>query len=439
MISLEEFVKEIKSHIDTAPTIIEGCFYPSILFKVPKINLQGLIPRFRKKKIFFFATPDREEFLACLPIKSFTFDSEIYSFIEQYPKEDLFGSFRFDKHAPHGDEWGTSLRESFFFIPSITFHSRPDQSYLNLTIKAPLDSSVIPEIMNLLDSIISPIPPSSPKKSVYKKQDKPLFAIWNRQISKGKDLIKKNILTKIVLARKKIISYDRSFDPYDFFQKTCAHSPLSYKIFFSYDLDHLFLSVSPECLFKMNEQVIKIDCIAGTSIRSIDPRQDKELASILLKSPKELQEHRIVATEIEKFFTNNCKHYEAIKKEHILKLNYLQHIYSTYKGYLKRGKKLEHLLTELHPTPALGGFPKDIAMQFIRNTSSFDRGLYGAPIGVLSAKNTHLAVGIRSCLVNFNDRSLHLLSGSGIVKDSCSDLEWQETQLKMQNFQASLP
>src|SRR5699024_3821605 len=83
----------------------------------------------------------------------------------------------------------------------------------------------------------------------------------------------------------------------------------------------------------------------------------------------------------------------------------------------------------IHPTPALGGVPRQKALKFIRENEFMDRGWYGAPVGWLdSSRQSEFAVAIRSELVH-NDE-VNLFAGCGVMRDSDPEMELEETKVK---------
>src|SRR5699024_12812328 len=87
------------------------------------------------------------------------------------------------------------------------------------------------------------------------------------------------------------------------------------------------------------------------------------------------------------------------------------------------------VMKTLHPTPAVGGAPKERALDFIREDEELDRGCYGAPVGWLdSNQNSEFAVAIRSGLVQQDEASL--FAGCGIMRDSDAEMEYEETNVK---------
>jgi menaquinone-specific isochorismate synthase len=116
----------------------------------------------------------------------------------------------------------------------------------------------------------------------------------------------------------------------------------------------------------------------------------------------------------------------------LLKLARGQHLYSAVQGELRTGVSDARLLAALHPTPALGGQPKDAALERIAEWEPFDRGWYAAPVGWVSRTSAEFAVAIRCGLVQ--PERLALFSGAGIVRGSTAASEWEEIELKIRDF-----
>ena len=126
----------------------------------------------------------------------------------------------------------------------------------------------------------------------------------------------------------------------------------------------------------------------------------------------------------------------TVKDEGILKQTHVQHIHTLLQGALKSEAKIFELIKSFHPTPAVGGTPKEKALKLISELEPYTRGLYAAPIGYLSKDNTELAVAIRCALINAEN--LHIYGGCGIVEQSNWLNEWNESMHKMRNFQSAL-
>ena len=116
-------------------------------------------------------------------------------------------------------------------------------------------------------------------------------------------------------------------------------------------------------------------------------------------------------------------------KTGIMTLSNIQHIHTPISAELKRDDGIIPLVEALHPTPALGGDPRDIAMEAIGQYEPVPRGWYAAPVGWIDRNmNGQFGVAIRSAIAQ--DKRVWLYSGAGIVADSVPQKEWDETALK---------
>jgi isochorismate synthase EntC len=88
------------------------------------------------------------------------------------------------------------------------------------------------------------------------------------------------------------------------------------------------------------------------------------------------------------------------------------------------------LVTALHPTPAVSGWPCALATEWIEAHEGFDRGRYGGTVGwVDRAGNGTWAVTIRGAEVA--GTRARVIAGNGIVADSDPATELAETEAKL--------
>lgn len=93
-------------------------------------------------------------------------------------------------------------------------------------------------------------------------------------------------------------------------------------------------------------------------------------------------------------------------------------------------EEVEELLENLHPTPAVGGWPKASALEYISGVEGYPRELYTGYLGYYSSKNNFSFYVNLRCAQLFSDSSL-LYAGAGITAESEAEKEWTETELKM--------
>jgi menaquinone-specific isochorismate synthase len=95
------------------------------------------------------------------------------------------------------------------------------------------------------------------------------------------------------------------------------------------------------------------------------------------------------------------------------------------------------VIARLHPTPAVGGSPRDAAIARMRELEGFPRGLYAGTLGWINARGGgEFFVGLRSALVD--GATAHLYAGAGIVAGSSPERELAETELKFRAIQEAL-
>jgi isochorismate synthase len=83
---------------------------------------------------------------------------------------------------------------------------------------------------------------------------------------------------------------------------------------------------------------------------------------------------------------------------------------------------------EIHPTPAIGGYPKLEAINLIHAIEPHNRELYTGVIGLIDEKTSRLYVNLRCAQVQKD--KIYLYLGGGFTKQSIPDLEWLETENK---------
>ena len=189
-----------------------------------------------------------------------------------------------------------------------------------------------------------------------------------------------------------------------------------------------FFGATPERLVSLRGRTVETDALAGTTGRGETPAEDEWLARELLDDTKNVHEHQLVAETI-------CEQLEpfaasiSVGDRQIRRLATVQHIHTPITAELAADTHVLDLVEALHPTPAVGGLPPDLALETIGETEPFDRGWYAAPIGWIDAAgNGTFAVGLRSAVAT--RRQATLFAGVGIVADSDPDREWDEIELK---------
>jgi menaquinone-specific isochorismate synthase len=191
-----------------------------------------------------------------------------------------------------------------------------------------------------------------------------------------------------------------------------------------------FLGASPEVVLRTEKGHLWTEAIAGSAPRGTTEVGDVELANRLLQGPKERHEHQVVVDFILDCLGDLGLVPQTSNGPLLRQLTNIQHLWTPIEAPLPPSIHPLEVLAQLYPTPAVAGFPRNLALGQLQGYEPFDRLLYAAPLGwVGNQGNSEFVVGIRSALIQ--DNLARLYAGVGIVAGSDPDLEFAEVQLKL--------
>ncbi|MDQ3587186.1 MAG: isochorismate synthase [Actinomycetota bacterium] len=192
-----------------------------------------------------------------------------------------------------------------------------------------------------------------------------------------------------------------------------------------------FVGASPELLVRREGSRVGTMALAGTTRRSADPAVDDHFGEQLRASAKDAEEHAIVARRIERRLEPVSLWVTAADEPVLVKVQNVQHLATPIRAQLARPRSAIELAGLLHPTPAVGGEPREAAEPLIPVLEGMDRGWYAGPVGWTDlSEDGEFCVALRCALLR--DRVAHLYAGGGIVRDSDPAAELAETEVKLQ-------
>lgn len=336
-------------------------------------------------------------------------------FIDLLPREGrIYGGMRFFPKGKISPEW-EPFGKAIFIVPR--FEKRGDTFLCYLK-----KEDTVEKVFQEIDRIEWALEPLSCSDKRRIKQS--CFEEWANKVKK----IQNSSFEKLVLAKRIEVESEEIFCPWSVLQKIKREESFSWA--FAID-GAAFVGVSPERLFTREGTKISSEAIAGTRPTSTEPLLDVALREELLHSKKEIHEHAFVTKHIEFQLNRLCT------QVHVGTLSTLagagvQHLIRRFSGILKSNIAESNIIEALHPTPAVGGLPKEQAYEKIYEIEGFDRGWYAGAIGWAQKDSSEFAVGIRSCLIR--GKKLYWYSGCGIVNESDAEKEWEEAELKAQPF-----
>ncbi len=245
------------------------------------------------------------------------------------------------------------------------------------------------------------------------------------------DLIETQQLHKVVLARSIAIDYDHPLSVAQTLVNLRHQHPDCHIFAVSDGRGSSFVGASPERLLSCHQGTLLVDALAGSAPRGTGLAGDTILGDRLLANSKERREHQAVVDFIYQTLGQLALKPQSSRLPRLLKLANIQHLWTPITASLDWPLPPLEVLSCLHPTPAVAGWPKQTAYEVIHRYEQFDRGPYAAPLGWLDAKgNCEFIVGIRSCQIQANRARLY--AGAGIVAGSKPQKELAEVQLKFQ-------
>jgi isochorismate synthase len=268
-------------------------------------------------------------------------------------------------------------------------------------------------------------------------------------VNKGIKAIENSNLKKVVLSR--MIEINKATTDHFLIFKRLLHT---YNSAFVYCWYHpkvgLWLGATPETLLELEGNDFTTMALAGT--------QNYEGIMDVRWKEKEQDEQQIVVDYITSnldSFTTNLEVSEA----QTIRAGNILHLKSDIKGRLSNDDNgLQKLIYALHPTPAVCGYPKIEAMQFILDNEQYNREFYSGFLGELNRevkvkprtgklnienraftynkRASHLFVNLRCMQIKDNEIKIYV--GGGITQTSKPEKEWEETMAKMYTIKSVL-
>jgi anthranilate synthase component 1 len=192
---------------------------------------------------------------------------------------------------------------------------------------------------------------------------------------------------------------------------------------------------SPESLIKTRGRTVISNPIAGTKRRGITSAEDERIERELIQDEKELAEHRMLVdlgrNDLGKVCEFGSVHVD--KYMNVEKFRHVMHLVSEVSGELNSGKTALDALAACLPAGTVSGAPKVRAMEIINSLEKSKRGLYSGAVGYVSANgNMDFALAIRTMIIK--EGTAYIQAGAGIVYDSNSESEYEETLNKLKSF-----
>lgn len=248
-------------------------------------------------------------------------------------------------------------------------------------------------------------------------------------VRKAIEQIQIGTFEKVVLSRKEVL--DVEVDVLKVFSKLLKLYPSAFRYVFFHPKSGFWTGATPEQLLKIEQNQLKTVALAGTQVHH---------EGEIIWAEKEQKEQEFVTD----FIAKNLEDFVfdlSFSKPYSAKAGNLVHIKTDISARLKNENSLGEIVRVLHPTPAVCGSPKELAMKFIEQNENYDREFYSGFLGELnwSATNsttTDLYVNLRCMKIEQGKPAVFV--GCGITKDSDPEKEFFETANKALTIKKAL-
>jgi len=346
----------------------------------------------------------------------------------------LLGGFSFENRPdPDDDSVWSGFPAASFILPRLQFVRDGERRWLVATeygngaapdtVEARLDRAVdgMEDRPSSAD-VVDPSPPGYHETYVHPDRE-----VWMAAVEEVLDRIQAGEFRKLVLATAMHVDLTGPLDVPATLERMHETYPECYRVLVRHEDGGTFFGPPPERLVQLVDGEVRTEALAGSIGRGESAAADDRRADALRTDEKRQHEQRLVVDAIAdalSAFGEVTEHDQSVRR-----LETIQHLLTPISATLDTPTHVLDLVAALHPTPAVGGLPRDAAMAAIRETEAFDRGWYAAPVGWIDAAGDgEFTVAIRTAVAS-GDHA-RLFAGNGIVADSDPAEEWAEVKPK---------
>jgi isochorismate synthase len=245
---------------------------------------------------------------------------------------------------------------------------------------------------------------------------------WGDYIQKIRLKISLGHVQKVVAARQTAVPVLVSL--FDAFTAACNCYPEAFVSLVFHPRFGIWLGATPEILIQPADNAWETVSMAGTLLHEGAGWTEKEH-----------EENTATQQFMEQVFQKMGAHIQSAGETEHVRAGALHHLVKRYRFTLNQNK-IQELISNLHPTPAVGGLPRNEALSIIAVHEKNSRGLFAGYIGFYQKGNPHLWVNLRCC--QWLGENAVLYAGAGINALSDARAEWEETAAKMNTIGSCL-
>jgi anthranilate/para-aminobenzoate synthase component I len=261
---------------------------------------------------------------------------------------------------------------------------------------------------------------------------------WIRGVGAIRDGIERGDVYQVNLSHR--TRFAARVDPFALAHELFRRNPVPYAVTLVSG-DWAVVSNSPELFLDVDLRAGRAVTrpIKGTAARGATPEADTAAAARLLASAKDRAEN-VMITDLLRNDLGRVAVPGSVATTALTELRtfaHLHHLESSVEARLAPGTRLSDVLAATLPGGSITGAPKRAALGFIRTLEPVARGAYTGAAGYVRGDGRAVFnVAIRTAIAGRDTVDYH--AGGGIVWDSDSGAEWDETLTKSRELEALL-
>ncbi len=249
---------------------------------------------------------------------------------------------------------------------------------------------------------------------------------YEEAVERAKEYIRAGDAFQIVPSQR-FFAEVGDLDPFLLYRGLRTVNPSPYMTYLKLG-DLALVGASPEPLVRVEGRRVMTRPIAGTRRRGATPEEDALLAEELLADAKERAEH-VMLVDLGRNDLGRVAEIGTIRLESFMEIerySHVMHIVSTVEGELRKDLTALNALAAAFPAGTVSGAPKVRAMEIIAELEPTRRGPYAGATGYYGVDGRlDTCITLRTALLK-DDRA-YFQAGGGVVADSVSGLEYEET------------
>jgi isochorismate synthase len=260
---------------------------------------------------------------------------------------------------------------------------------------------------------------------------------WTAAVGSAAARLRAGDAEKVVLAREVIAHGDGVVAAGTVVRSLRAAYPSCFTYLISGADGTAFAGASPELLVRRTGRRAFAQPMAGSVARGASDIEDERLADALVQSNKDANEHRVVSQFVVDALGPFSESVSARGPE-VVRFTNIQHLATSVEAQLHDpAADVLTLAAALHPTPAVGGWPREAADVLIDELEGMERGWYAGAVGWIDGRGDgEFAIALR-CGLLWEDGA-RLYAGVGVMPDSDPVRELEETELKFKALLTAL-